>query len=173
MLIQRARRKAFAFPPIEWPDRKNDKVLGVPGANVASVRDVIADFAHCYDAPDFLERGVVLETARYGGTTIRFPRDIPADILVYFVNYLRYPIDRSGFDDPHACCTMDDGFAKLGSPRLGSKGVIYVSESSDYDAVRLLFPDNEAWEFSFRVGGAWSKVAHESRRYGDFWIVNA
>jgi hypothetical protein len=114
-----------------------------------------------------------METASGGGTTVRFPRDLPADILMYLVNYLRYPIDKSGFEDPQASCTIDSVFANLGSPKPGSKAVVYVSETSDCDAVRLLFPDDEAWEFSFRLGGGWSKIANESRRYGEFWIVNA
>ena len=104
---------------------------------------------------------------------LRFPRDIPADIFLFMLNYLKYPIDRTAFLDPQARCTVDEDFRRLGAPHVGDKAFAYVSEESDYDTVRLLFSRGEAWEFSFRQGGGWTQLPQESRRFEDFWVGNA
>ena len=157
---------------VEWPDRKNDKVVGVEDPDLEHLRQVVAEFAQEYDAPDFLGDATLFEVVAYGKCVLRFPRDIPADIFLYLVNFLKYPFSGSGFADPQASCTIDIDFVRLGAPHVGSKAMIYVSETSDYDTVRVLFSNGETWEFSFHERGGWSAIKDETRQHEDFWVGN-
>lgn len=171
-IAERHRKRRLGRTTIEWPDRENDKVVGVEGADPARLREVVSQFAQEYDAPDFLGNGTVFETLLDGKSVLRFPRDIPADILLCLVNFLKYPFNGPGFADPQASCTIDSDFVRLGAPQIGSKALIFVSEMGDYDTVRTLFPNDDAWEYSFREGGGWSPIEDETRRYADSWVVN-
>ncbi len=129
----------------------NDQAtLVVRGWDQASLDRILRDVEHDYEMPAASLHSVPAGTDIYHVT---FPAGIPADQLLYLVNYLHYPksFDLKGRAPTAACVVILGPAFGVPDPTLnGRRATIYMpANDSEYDEAYIEVQSHGAWRVPF------------------------
>lgn len=156
---RRAQQPAAARPSFV-PDPHNDKVLLTRGWTTQELNKIIDDFVALYGTQVPADFATEVHADPTGALRAVFPHDVPGDLFIFLVNYVRYPrgIDLKGRAVYVAGrATLTSGF---GAPHdaLGQKAILYVpTNDTDYDVVYVRTVTGMVYEDSF-ASDTWKRV---------------
>jgi hypothetical protein len=159
----RKRRQFFAHPQPDTdtsrptienlpPQQKqNDKLVMVKGINYEDLKRVLTGFCNVYNKEKYqaLPRLTKLSESEF---VITFPTDIDFEILCYFVNYIKYPVEIPSMADVLAWTTTKQGDAGIPRESLNKKIMLFISANdTEYDNVFMTNSDNVGYKLDFSM----------------------
>lgn len=157
--FQKRRRSGDSEAPFEFDGSpNNDKILIASDATESDVAAVIDEFSSLYHMIDWAQTGFRVEK-QGNRTMVRFPRDFPAELFIWLVNFLRYPIHSKPIEQIFGISSLDSKFGDLGCPALGMRAAFFIPDPDPRgDVVRILTEDGRCWDYTWDSRGGWDPV---------------
>ncbi len=140
---------------VERTLQENDKLIIVGNANLETLKQVISDFTRNYDNPQQVNLKPVSKIHKIDDSkfAITFPYDIDFEILCYYVNYLKYPIDITYTPTVLAWTSTSANYNWLNNSFDNNKVIMFIDPNdNEYDNVMVTTEDGKPFKIGFAVG---------------------
>ncbi|REJ77949.1 MAG: hypothetical protein DWQ47_16455 [Acidobacteria bacterium] len=167
-------RRRIEVPP-EEPDQfsfegsiDNDKTVVVTNCKRSELDSVLDEFIQLYSMQDWSTRGIdVTDTGNQ--FLVHFPLDLPPNIFIWLVNFIRYPIESKPIYHVFGKTVLTEDFKAINCPIEGVQAIVYCPED-DGLSVRFVTKSNECWAYEWDAVDSWKKVQND-RDFTEFGPV--
>ncbi len=140
---------------IERTLKENDKLIIVGNAKLETLKQVITDFTRNYDNPEQADLKPASKIYQIDDSkfAITFPYDIDFEILCYYVNYLKYPMEINYQPTVLAWTSTSSSYQWLNDTFDNNKVIMFIDPNdNEYDNVMITTEDGKGFKVGFASG---------------------